>query len=72
MPALCVAPTKAVGGGVEGTHVARPTGGVTGEGAHVGNQQDEEVRQASTDPGTGLRPQGGRRMEPYGASGRKE
>ena len=48
---LCVAPTKAVGGGEEGTHVARPTGGVAGGGAHVGDQQD--VRQAGTDPGSG-------------------
>ena len=31
MPALCVAPTKAVGGREEGAHVARPTGGVAGE-----------------------------------------
>ena len=49
MPALCVTPTKAVGGGEEGAHVARPTGGVASGKAHVGNQQD--VRQAGTDPG---------------------
>ena len=40
VPALCVVPAKAVGGGEEGTHVARPTGGVTGGRAHAGNQQD--------------------------------
>ena len=64
MPALCVALTKAVCGGEEGTHVARSTGGVAGGGAYVGDQQD--VRPAWTDPGTGHGLQGGRRMEPYG------
>ena len=44
MPALCVAAAKAVGGKEEGTHVARPTGGVAGRRAHAGNQKD--VRQA--------------------------
>ena len=51
-------------------HVARPTGGVAGGGAHVGGQQD--VRQAWNDTGTGHGLQGGRRMEPCGGSGRKE
>ena len=51
VPVLCVAPTKAVGGREEGAHVARPPGGVAGGRAHVGDQQD--VRQAGTDPGSG-------------------
>ena len=51
MPALCVALTKAVGGGEERAHVARPTGGIAGGRAHVGDQQD--VWQAGTNPGSG-------------------
>ena len=51
MPTLCVAQVKAVGRGEEGAPVARPTGGVAGRGAHVGDQQD--VRQAWTGPGAG-------------------
>ena len=57
VPTLCVAQAKAVGGGEEGAHVARPIGGVAGGGAHVGDQQD--VRQAWTGPGAGRGPRGG-------------
>ena len=57
VPALCVAPTKAVGVGEKRMHVARPTGGVAGGRAHAGNQQD--VRQAGTDPGSGHELRGG-------------
>ena len=57
MPALRVTPAKAVRGEEEGTHVARPTGCVAGGRAHAGNQQD--VRQAGTDPGSGHGLRGG-------------
>ena len=40
MLTLCVAQEVAVDGGEERTHVACPAGGVAGEGAHVGEQQE--------------------------------
>ena len=52
LPTLYVAQTMAVGDRKEGAHVARPTGGVAGRGAHVGDQQD--VQQACNGPCAGL------------------
>ena len=71
VPALCVAPTKAVCGGEEGTHVARPTSGVAGARAHVGDQQD--VMRSGTVPGSGhgLR-RGGAWNRTVGQEGRSE
>ena len=60
---LCVAWTKAVGGCEEGAHVARPTGGVAGKGAHVGDQQAGVDRSWCW-----TWTSGGRRLEPYGGS----
>ena len=62
---------KPVGDGEEGAHVARPTGGVAGGRAHVGDQQD--VRQAGTDPGSGHRlGRGGAWDRTVGQEGRSE